>query len=357
MLWTRIALGQDSGVYPLSAWLKMPSNPDAFQVNIHEGPRGATATMSLPGQTQRRLVNLSSIESIYLVHPPAVLEALEVIDKQDDARADLILKTYSSAVLPFLSIPENNVAPLLDRYEHSLHLRNQTVPLRELYAEIARMNEEFSFRNAEAWLAYLEIRDGKTGTANDSLFSDSSIQPEAGAPYFLQQMALCRKQMAGGDFRSAIDHAARVIALGTIEDALYPEALYVSAQCYDGLADGEQARLEEERAETLRKELVAERVRVALALEAAAEARGLPPPTEAFILESVDPEAVNSRIPPVPPRSENHFALIAQQLYLFTEQVFPATYWGKAAADGIWPETRDKKTNDLKNFSLSEVPK
>lgn len=161
--------------------------------------------------------------------------------------------------------------------------------------------------------------------------------------------------MADKQFRKAIDHSARVVALGTIEDILYPEALFISAQCYDGLAEEEQARLENIRKEEVEKELTRERVRVALKLEAEADRKGLPPPSEQEILDAIDRQAVEERIPAVPSIKENPFSLTAQRLYLFSEQVFPATHWGKNAGSQVWQETRKKTENDLTNYVAPDI--
>jgi hypothetical protein len=89
---------------------------------------------------------------------------------------------------------------------------------------------------------------------------------------------------------------------------------------------------------------------VALELETRADESGNPPPTEQDILEAVDRQVVEERVPPVPSLRENRFALIAQRLYLFNEQVFPSTHWGQSAVEKVWRETRESKEKDLSNF-------
>jgi len=244
---------------------------------------------------------------------------------------------------------------VVDTYQTALQQRNETDLLRRLYSNLSRVDDASASYHPEAWLAYLDIREGKGETARE-LFLNSSVQPDEGVAYYLQQMALCRIHMATEAFRQAIDHSARVIALGTIEDVLYPEALYISALCYDGLAEQEQARLEAERKEAVQKALIQERVRVALELEARADEAGAPPPSEQDILDALDMEVVESRVPPVPPIEENNFALIAQRLYLFNDQVFPSTTWGQTAGEQVWPQTRNNKERDLTNYIPPELP-
>jgi hypothetical protein len=102
--------------------------------------------------------------------------------------------------------------------------------------------------------------------------------------------------------------------------------------------------------EKLEKELIQERVRVALDLEAEARETGAPSPTEQEILDAIDRKAVEDRIPPVPPLKENRLAIIAQRLYLFNEQVFPSTHWGKTAGVQVWQESRENTERDLTNY-------
>lgn len=352
---TCVAHSQETGAPPLSAWIKIPSNESAFRVVIHEGLRDGNATMSLPGQRQKRLVDIDTIEKINFIYPPTILEALESVEQQEYSRAGPILKAVCEATIPFLTVPDNNVARILNSYQLSLHQLNQTALLRILYSRLALVDEASYSRTAKAWLAYLDTREGRVEPAKD-FFSNITVQSDSGEVYFLKQMAYCRSQMAGKQFGNAIDHSARVIALGTIEDILYPEALLISAQCYDGLAEEEQVRLENLREEKIQKGFIKERVRIALELEAEADEKGTPPPSEQEILNAIDRQAVKDRFPPVPPIKENPFALIAQRLYLFTEQVFPATHWGKIAGSQVWEETRKNTERDLTNYAAPDIP-
>ena len=347
---------QAQEVYPLSAWIKIPANKDAFKVEIHEGTRNGQAKMALPGQRQTRPVRIDTIEKISFVYPPAVNEALEAVERREFEQAGDVLMAYSDAILPFSLIPENNVARIVDQYEHSLHQRNEGQRLRELYTKLLRLNDPVASRRAEVWLAYLDAREGGSENTQD-FFLDPAIRADSGEEFFLQQMALCRSYMTTEAYRTAIDHSARVISLGSIENMLYPEALHLSAQCYDGLAQAEQERLNNVRSETVEKEVLLERVRVALELEAKADKDGTPPPTEQDILDAVDRNAVEARIPPVPPISENAFAHIAQRLYFFNERVFPSTYWGTASRKQVWQETRAASEKDLTTFVPPDTTK
>lgn len=349
-----VARAQESVSLGLSAWIKIPANEEAFEVSIHQISPDGKATMSLAGRRESRQVDIDLIEKIHLTHPPAVGEALARLEERESPQAEPALRAYINAILPFLAVPENNVAPIVDRYRHSLHHLGETAWLRELYTTLSSLNEGSYAQSANAWLAYFDIREGKNDAAHE-LFSDPGIPKTPGELYFLQQLGLCRIHMSANKFRQAIDHSARVIALGTIEDSLYPEALHLSALCYDGLAEAEHARLERERDATVEKELLVERVRVALKLEAEADQAGEPPPAEQDILDAVDPRAVQDRVPPVPSVHEQSFALIAQRLYLFNEQVFPSTYWGKAAGDKVRPDTRETNRNHLKTFTLPDI--
>lgn len=355
-LFSGVAHAQKSDSLGLSAWIKIPSNEDAFEINIHQISADGKASMSLAGRRERRLVDLDRIEKIHLTHPPAVGGALDRLEKHGTLQTEQpALRAYCNAILPLLEIPENNVAPVVDRYRHSLHHLGETEWLRELYTALSALNVSTYAKKADAWLAYLDIREGKNEAAH-ALFSDPGIQTDTGELFFLQQLARCRIKMSAGEFRQAIDHSARVIALGSIEDPLYPEAQYLSALCYDGLAEKEHARLQGVREEAVEKELLLERVRVALDLEAEADRTGAPPPTEQDILDAVDPQTVQDRVPPVPPVNEQSFALIAQKLYLFNEQVFPSTHWGQKSGDKVWPETRETIQHHLKAFTLPDLP-
>lgn len=355
VLLTGFPEGRGAEVYPLSAWIKVAANPNALKVDIHQTSPDGTVTVSLAGQTQQRVLNMEMIERISLLVPPAVEEAMGWIERREYVRAEGVMRPYAEAVLPFLVLEESNAARIVDRYLYSLHQRNERGLLREVYLKSAQLKSAEVSKRARGWLAYVDAREGKTEAAAE-WFADGGIEPGSGELYFLQQLAFCRHQMAGGAHREAIDHSARVIAAGRIEDALYPEALYLSAQCYEGLAREEQERLEAERRAALEKELLIERVRVALALEAEADRTGAPPPTEEDILGAVDRGAVEARVPPVPPFTENPFARIAQRLYLFTEQVFPSTYWGGQSGTRIWPETREAHRNDLSTFTFTDDP-
>jgi hypothetical protein len=324
-------------------------------VEIHQATLDGTATVSLAGQMQQRVLNIDMIERIRFLIPPAVEEAMGLIERREYVRAEAVMRPYADAVLPFLILEESNAARIVDRYLYSLHQRNESGRLREVYVKCAQLKSAAVSKRARAWLAYVDAREGKTAAVAE-MFSGAGIEPGSGELYFLQQLAMCRNRMAGNAYRQAIDHSARVIASGRIEDALYPEALYLSARCYEGLAREEQEKLEAERQAALEKELLIERVRVALALEAEADRTGAPPPTEQEILGAVDLREVEARVAPVPPVTENRFARIAQRLYLFAEQVFPSTYWGGESGTRIWPETRETHQNDLSTFNFTNDP-
>lgn len=330
---------QPSSPPPIPAVVIRNSSDTPRNVLVHHIQRG-TISLSFEGSELRGQIPATTIKTIRFAFDERATEGQNAAREERYDVAAENLHPYVVRLMPYLAIADNNVSEVTDPYVLAVQQLGRLDRLRAYYGMVMEHGDEGRKRSAAAWLAYLDVRDGHLERAQQA-FDELPAFETGEEGYLLRHIGLSRIFLERQDVRNAVDHAAKVTAACGIDHILHPEALVLSAQCYEGLAAGELARLGEEREAKLKRALLIERVKVGREMEAKADAEGLPEPTEQQILQGVDEEKVEGQVPLLPALPDLKLSQTAQRLYLFVERVFPDTPWGKQAMDKVLPATRE----------------
>ncbi len=316
--------------------VRLENSPQTTTAEI-QGVVADRIVLQEQGKTFVAQLPLDRVAEIEFLPTAEMTAGLEAIQSGEWAVASRALQLPANQIIPFLGVPETNAAPIIDAYAQALLELEQFDGLRRFYSKVVAATSTEAARTASAWLAYLDARTGKFSDLEATLEKIGAFEStEEG--YALSELALSYARLAGGEFRAGGDHVAKIVANGDLATRFYPEALYLSGQCYDGLALERDARLAAERQVEVDRQMLSERVRVGRELQSAADKAGGEPPTEQEILAAVNRKAVESKVPAVPPRSENPFATTAQRLYRLIEQIYPDTGWSKKAGKSLSAE-------------------
>ena len=317
----------------------------AKDVVIHDIHQGMVK-ITLSAMNKRAELSLKDVSGVRFYLGAAVEKGMDALDEGEFASAEKFLREPVFKLMPFLSFANHNVDPVVEAYEVALHRLNDAELLKSFYQRSVEEATPEKARVAKAWLAYLDARSGRMSEVI-AVF-DGLGKPELDDEVaLLRNLALCRVELQQKNYGVAVAHAATVVASGGVADFLYPEAMVLSAQCYEGLAGEELVLLDVQRKAQVVRALLIERVKVARELEATADKQKKPPPTEEQILSTIDHKAVNRSVAALPALRELEPFKTAQRSYLFVDRVFPDTTWGKLAADRVLPESKEGKDQQL----------
>ncbi len=351
---SQVLRAQSPATPPIHAEVLMGKSDKVRNVSVHNIRKG-TISLAFEGTDRVGRFPASNIKKIRFALGNRVEEGQKAAKEERYADAEKLLQPSVTRLMPFLSIPDNNIASVTDPYVLAIRQLGRVDLLRAYYKLVGEHGDEAQQRTASAWLGYVDVREGHLEHA-EKVFEGLGPFNKGEEGYLLRRLGLCHILLARQETREAVDYAAQVTAACGIDHVLHPEALFLSAQCYDALAADEWARLGAAREAKVKRALFVERVRVAREMEAEADAEGLPEPTEKEILQRVDKEQVEAQVPPRPALDELKLSQTAQRLYRFLERVFPNTEWGEQAAEKALPATHEEGELSVAGTAPSPEP-
>lgn len=317
------------------------------------GVRGGNLSFQVQGSTTIAQAPLETVAGIRFTMTDAMVQGIREAQGRSWVNAIRALYGPATQVLPYLKVPDTNAEDLLDPYAQALLELNQLDKLRDLYDVLSKAGNRDTARRATAWLGYLKAREG--GQVDlEALFGKPDVADQDELLNALREIAYGYQALGGKQYQQASDHLARVVASANLEMRLYPEALFLAGQAYDGLALGLQDKQQANRDLQIERELLSERVTVGRKLQAEAERSGKPAPTEEEILAALDRDAVAARVPDLPPMIQNPYARNAQRMYQLVQRLYPGSLWDQKAAEHIKPGFRLLRDEASMTVDLSE---
>lgn len=142
-----------------------------------------------------------------------------------------LLRAAVRPVLPFLDLPiDGAIEPAL-LYAKFLRAEKLWAEAASVYKAMHGNADAAISQQAVGWLAYCFARNLQTKEAREWI--DLFVEEHPGNPGFVPAMLAESMLMAGeGRDEEALDLAARASALARIDNELYPESIYLSADAY-----------------------------------------------------------------------------------------------------------------------------
>lgn len=153
--------------------------------------------------------------------------------RHDDALK--LLRPIVRPLLPFLDLPiDNAVEPAL-LYAASARAEKAWSEAISVYKAIQKNPDPLVSQEGAGWLAYSYMRNQQAKEAEEwvAQFIEKDPRNRGFVPAALAAALL---HGGRGEDEAALDHAARAAALDRIDDELYPEAVYLSADAYYRMA-------------------------------------------------------------------------------------------------------------------------
>ncbi len=315
---------------------------------------GDNIVLSEKGRNVKIALPKNKIQEIEFVYEEAVVAAVTAAEEGKWQEAADGLKPQVEEMLPYLIIPRTNIAVVLDTYTQALYELGNLDEFEKVYARTTNAGNEELAQSSKAWLGYLRARKGETAKMEE-IFKALGELDSSSQAFALREIAYCYFELEKQNYRKASDHVSKVVASGSLESRIYPEAMFLSAKCYDGLAEKQQEILTQQRQEKLEQAMQAERVVVARKLQQAAREANKAQPTEQEILDAVDKQKVEDEVGSVPPVTESQYYQAAQRVYLLIELFYPNSEWGRDATEVIADATRKKVIEKQWTASLAEI--
>ncbi len=341
------------------AYCKLPANIMLDNGAVSNGVtlfnmEGGNIVLSEKGKTAKLTLPAEKIQEIEFIYGETVVQGVNVAQEGKWQEAADALKPQVDEMLPFLVVENTNAAPVLDTYTQALYELGNLDEFEKVYEKTTKAGDEELAQSSKAWIGYLRARKGEIDKMEE-IFSALGELDKNRQAFALREVAYSYYEMSKNNTRKAIDHIAKVVASGSLESRIYPEAMFLSAKCYDLLAEEQQLRLKEERELELQRALQAERVRVARIMQQEARDQNKEQPTEEEILAAVDKEKVEDEVGPLPKITESQYHQAAQRVYLLIELFYPKSEWGTESTELITKATRDGTTEKQWTTQLSET--
>ena len=192
-------------------------------------------TVQLPEQLRGTVqIPIEDIRSIAFSLPSMANRAVAAFEQQKWKEAQPLFKAALEPYITFLDLPNNNVVPLMWQYGESLRLDAKYDEAIAIYRQFDGLPDGLHKQRAQLARAYCDCLAGRTKEAR-ALLETAAPTNHTDALFAQAQMVRARISLAEGKALQAVDEIARAIAIMRIDSDIYPECLYVSAECYKAL--------------------------------------------------------------------------------------------------------------------------
>jgi len=222
---------------------------------------GVLFTESDTGEGTRLVLKLDKIESVdfFLDYDPA--DVMSAVSDRNWYKAIRILKAVITPTLPYLNLPDNNAAELaLDLGGYMMRAVEQQARLAKDPSEADEEMVEkmytaaytvFKYVAAADWSyvakiakikrikCLLELKKPKTAA---KLFAQIEEPFIGDAAYGLYWLIKAELELTARDFRAAMDATVKSICFENKDIDTFPDALFISAICYEELQNWHRAR-------------------------------------------------------------------------------------------------------------------
>ncbi len=337
-----------------------PANPNELRAFVSLQPEKSMEVILLGGTPRSLAFRPPDLQSgsvmlppdkvlwLRVVLPDAARAGLEAFGRGEWATAARGLGPTAVALLPYTSVRNSDALAIFMAYADSLRHLGQIDPALALFQQLRSSPVPDVRRLGTLWMAYLSLRKGQSGLAAKLL--ENAGQPGGETELDgLSRLVESYVRLSEKKPREALDAIAQLLAFGGLEWAIYPEGLFLAASSYELVAFANATQAATEREESIKRALLAERIRIGRELAAAARQAGQPPPSEAAILAKLDEKAIAATVPPSPPAEADENYRVAQESFEHLAKAFPSTPWGQQAKSKFKGAPPDSSSNPTSN--------
>ena len=309
----------------LKATLLFQQKAQPMQVLLKGVTREAIQVQPIGG---RGVISLrpADILQIRFDFPNEVRDGIKAANREDWRQVYQLLGPTAKQLVLYMGVEDNDGLPVVMLYATALRNLNQIPAAIAHFKTLRVVGTEQTSRLATAWIGYLLSRVRKFSEAESVLKAIGAVGRDDEV-FTLVNLARTYIDLSKKEVGSALDHVAQVIAFGGLESGVYPEALFMSGKCYEGMAEAEHRAEEQKRSDKVKRAILAERVRIGREMQQAAIEKGERIPTEYEIVRNVDKASIEASVPPVPSVETSRYHVIAQDIYAFVIKTYPASPW------------------------------
>lgn len=211
--------------------------------------KGASAETALLGRTDSALrlqvkgaaagseyqISLDDVSEVRFVFPASLAQAQEALNQNQWERAATIMRPVVVPLLPYLDLPNNNGVSLAMVLADTLRAANKLEDALLFYDKMRMLPRTTEAQRAAIWAASCHASLNRSEPALRIL--QTMEAPKRDSELFAQyQTVRAQVKMAGKDYLSALDDLSQALAFSRMESELYPDAMFLTAQCYEALA-------------------------------------------------------------------------------------------------------------------------
>ncbi len=204
------------------------------------GREGDRLLMHMKGaETAKTKMEISKILETRFVYPATVKQAEQAYNQNQLDKAAFLLEPTVNSWLPYLDLPANNAVPLVMTLADIFRHTNKVKEAQDLFSKVSKLSKSTDTVRATMWVAYCHAAQDQVEEAAKIL--ETMEPPERGSEQFsMAQLIRARLQLSKKNYHAALEEITQGIAFPRIESDLFPECLFISAECYAAIAATQQ---------------------------------------------------------------------------------------------------------------------
>jgi tetratricopeptide (TPR) repeat protein len=180
-------------------------------------------------------IPLDDVSEVRFAMPASLAQAQEALNQNQWEKAATIIRPVVVPTLPYLDLPNNNGLPLAMVLADTLRRANKLEDALFFYDKLRLLPRSAESQRAALWAASCHSALNRSEQASKIL--QTMDAPKRDSELFAQyQIVRAQVRMAGKDYLAALDDLSQALAFSRMESELYPDAMFLTAQCYEALA-------------------------------------------------------------------------------------------------------------------------
>jgi tetratricopeptide (TPR) repeat protein len=188
-------------------------------------PGGAAGEYQLP---------FDQVSEVRFTFPETVNQAQTAFSQGQFEQTATLLRPVVTPILPYLDLPGNNALPISFWFGDTLRRANKLDEALTVYDAVRTTAKGADATRGAVWTAHCHAALGRTEQALRVLDLAGAVKRDSDL-FPLCQMVRAQVRFAAKDPLAALDDVSQALAFARIESELYPDSLFLAAQCYEAL--------------------------------------------------------------------------------------------------------------------------
>lgn len=180
------------------------------------------------------LLNVKDIVEVRFALPPALTQAMQAYSGGLYDQAAALMRPIAMPLMPYLDLPNTNAIAIVMAYADILRSGRKYDDAFAIYEKLKVLPKSPTTLRASILSAQCLASTGKLEAAQKALDANEPIKRE-NELFPVDRMVRAQVHLLNKEYQTSIDEIAQVIACSRIDSEWYPESLYITAQCYEGL--------------------------------------------------------------------------------------------------------------------------